>query len=147
MKTILIAALVIILIPPAHAQQISFINTAGQLRLETYSSSLTDNNEPHRKLMCNAAKAGLISMGAGLISFYIGAKMIDDHANYAAQTHNGNDQGIGDGIYPALFGILAFGVGTGLGIGGGIHDLINYHKYKLSLIAPRSDELGIAYNF
>ncbi len=86
-------------------------------------------------------------MGAGLISYFIGVHQINEHAAFGAQTHNGNDQGIGEGIYPALFGILSFAAGTGLVIGGSIHEIHRAHKRKFSLIIRQANQLGLAYHF
>lgn len=133
----------------ANGQSFSLANTSYQPNFLSYASSNLDSNKiaVHRvKRMCTVTKIGLISIGAGAASYVIGMKMMNDHINDPRGAHNGN-WGYGDGQYVAMYGFFTFGIGTCLAIGGGIHDIVNHHRHKLTLIAPKYNEVGIAYNF
>jgi hypothetical protein len=93
--------------------------------------------------MCGALKGGLICMGVGVASYLIGTAVIQQH--YNSLPPHSSDVGDGDGIYGVLFGVLSFGVGTGLTIGGGIHDVVRHHKHRLSICVPTGNRIGIAY--
>ena len=133
---ILLFAAVLFLWQTTHGQELSLSSVAGTPRFETYSLSNFASYGKQRK-MCTVAKVGLISMGGGLVilSYGVGQAL--------GTTSDPNNSA---GIVLAA-GAAIFIVGTGMAIGGGIHDISNRHKQKWGIIVPKRNQFGLAYNF
>ncbi len=93
------------------------------------------NNKP--KKWCGAHTTGIVLSG-------IGAGMIVGGLVEAAHEQATLNNLFPEGEVVAGIGILVFAVGGGLAIGGIIHDHNRHHK--ISLIARKSKEMGLAFN-
>lgn len=89
-------------------------------------------------------KAGFIAMGAGaaigtvgIIYFLSDLGNTSSNANAIANT----------GAVLAVSGFAILVAGSGMAIGGGIYNGISHRGNRYSIIAPKKNELGLAYNF
>ena len=94
--------------------------------------------------MCTVTKVGIISMGVGLIVMGLGLNVALEAIN-PGNTHAAQDNQEGTSIF--VVGVIMLGAGAGMTIGGCIHDFTNRHKQRFSVIAPKRNQLGLAYNF
>jgi hypothetical protein len=140
---ILLLSVVLIFQTTIYGQSLA-VNLANKPLTGHYHLQNEDEDMSREKIMCTTTKVGLISMGVGMVTFIVGVKMSDDYTrNLAPHDPGGNDQGIV--VY--LAGILVFGIGSGLAIGGGIHDIVKHYRQRVTLISPKRNQIGLAYNF
>ena len=116
------------------------INLASDRYPASYSMADFYDDRIHRK-WCGAHKGGLITMGVGGTLCIGGAVMA--FAGLGSNSNNGGAYFV-YGLLVAVVGDAVFWVGTGVFIGGVIHD---HRNRRISLIAPKSNEVGLAYNF
>lgn len=111
-------------------------STNAQIRPQYYKP------EKPGKHIGGITRAGFTCIGAGAISFFAGDKKIE------MDTRHDPSIGVGDGITPVILGLVSVISGLGLTIGGAIHDGHVYRKsQRLSVVSPRSNQIGVAYNF
>ena len=132
---IVLFAAIVFLCPNSCGQELSLASVPDQPRFETYSVSNFANNGKQRK-MCVVTKAGFVTMGGGLILMGAGFNLV-----------LGNSDPSNVGLPLLVGGVVIVCAGAALTIGGAIHDISNRHKQRLGIIAPRRNQLGIAYNF
>ncbi len=95
--------------------------------------------------MCTVAKVGIITGSVGGVISIVGLAFLFQNDGSGSQSVNSNQGDLG--LKMLIGGAVLSGVGLGLGIGGGIHDIVNYHKHKLSIATPKRNQFGLAYNF
>ncbi len=93
------------------------------------------NNKPRK--WCGTHTTGIVLSGVGAGMIVVG---LVEAAHEQATLNNL----FPEGEVVAGIGILVFAVGGGLAIGGIIHDHNRHHK--ISLIARKSKEMGLAFN-
>ena len=140
------------LAPAMHGQGMALAGMAGGPRLTAYSFA-GDGPEKKPKRTCTVTKIGCMSLGVGLAATITGIVLIfterGDPGKYANQNTGGN-QNVGDAVFGGGLGLLV--AGTGMAIGGGVHDIVVHARYRrrqhgLSITAPGKHQAGIAYNF
>ena len=125
---------------------------SGQSLSLVTAPSISDNlnyapyRDDGRHHMCAVHIIGLSAMGVGAIATIAGIAIIDGRLN-SPQPH-GSDNAFSVGpLLTVAGGTLLFYSGGIMAIVGGIHDRRMRRLGKWSLIAPRKNQIGLAYNF
>lgn len=132
-RTILLLATFLLSGSASYSQSFLLTNVPGEPQFEASNSNFVNDGLYHRGL-CTVTKVGLIALGASGLSMEIGFDLIF--------TPNSSE-----GAWLFAGGFVLFFPALGMVIGGGIHDIVNRHKQRWSIIAPKRNQLGFAYNF
>ncbi len=136
-------AAILLFAASVNAQALAYAPAAIQAPA-TYTPASFASYKEHGSRLCVVTKVGFVTMGAGFILVVAGLNIGLESANLdnpssASQRRQSNALLAG--------GIAVFAAGAGMAIGGAIHDIGNRHKQRLGLVAPKSNELGLAVNF
>ena len=140
-QAIILLAITLLFIPRSNAQ--TFAVTAPTVN-KIFTEYPTTNfiNYQSDKRICGVTTAGIVFSGVGMVTGALGGILVffnqGDEGN-VNQRNTGEDMFIAGGVIGTL-GLL-------MSIGGTIHDVTEYRKARFGLIAPKKNEIGLAYKF
>jgi len=140
MKNKIILLLVAVLLQHSFVSGQTLAMASDNLRpvQQTFSSTYSFGNN-RKPSICAATITGAVFMSVGFTIFWVGiGEQIDDGLSGSGSSSGGSLSGAGVGL---------FAVGTGLLIGGIIHDVHTNRGSRWSIITPRKNQVGLAYNF
>jgi hypothetical protein len=144
-QAIYLAAFIIFLTRSANAQVLTLAARYDRQKLNAFS--LTDINSGSKRKIGKSTKAGLIGMGIGATTAMVGLGIAA--ANYSGgldDAHAGNSTNEAIGGYMIAAGGIIVLVSGLISLDGAIADH-KHNRHRTTLITPRKNEIGMAYNF
>ena len=147
-QIICILAFIALLMPHAQGQTFACATQTINNEINPPAINITDYSMGHKEAK-KLAIAGFIGMGAGATLFVIGVDAIvssdgTNHSTNPTQVAQSQEQMNKVGVALLATGAVVFVAGSVMAICGGI---AAHPRHRWSAIAPKGNEVGLAYNF
>ena len=140
-QAIILLAITLLFTPKSKAQTFALSTSTTNKTFTGYSTTNFINYRSGGGIG-DLTKAGIIVSGAGIVTGVVGAFLF--LAN-ASDRSDPNQRNTGGNVFIA--GGVIGGIGLLMSIGGAIYDVTEYRKARFGLIAPKRNEIGLAYKF